>query len=609
MLQKTNFLTDDIGVIAYAQDVVAKRIAAGPLVRMTCARFLKDFTRNDIYFDFEAASRVARFFGERLKLSDGQFEGKPFELKDSQLFIVCNLFGWKRTRDGLRRFRRAYIEEGKGNGKSPLAAGIGLYCMMADNEPGAQVYAAATTYDQADVLFQDAVKMAQANPDMWGRIIPGGKEHVKVMRVGSGRARNSFFKPVTHMVGKRGGSGPRPSCVLIDELHEHPNRQVLDILERGFKFRRQPMLVMLTNSGFDLRSVCWEEREHAVRAAAGDPSADDTFSYICALDKHDDPFKDHKCWIKVNPLLGVILSEDYLEGVVSQAKSIPGRRNNILRLHFCKWTDAETAWIERDMWTALEDESLCIEDFAGCKARIGLDLGSRKDLAAAVVAIDTGDTTPDGKSVFATFLKAYTPEATMRVREEIDRAPYSVWTEQGHLIATPGEIVKFSFIISDLADLQQLLDVEMVAFDRYLIARFEEELGEAGVDLPLVEHPQGWARRKSSKLWMPGSVQFLEELIADRRLRIEANPVMRAAVAGAKFLSSPTELKRFDKAHATQRIDPLIALTQAIGAWGLTEENSQSGSMWDKIRSGPAQAAAPRSRSDFDDDEDFDEYR
>jgi phage terminase large subunit-like protein len=492
---------------------------------------------------------------------------------------------------------------------SPLAAGVGLYCMLADSEPGAQVYAAATTLDQADVLFQDAVRMARNNPAIWGRIIPAGKDHVRALTVGAGRAKGSFFKPVTHMIGRRGGSGPRPSCVLIDELHEHPDRAVVDILERGFKFRRQPLIMMLTNSGFDLRSVCWEEREHAVRALSGDASGDDTFAYICSLDKGDDPFRNTACWIKANPLLGVILSEEYLAGVVAQAKSIPGRRNNILRLHFCRWTDAETAWLDRETWTACEDESLSIEDYAGCRARLGLDLSSRKDLVGVSVVIDTGDTNEAGKPIFAVFAKSYTPAATLRVRGDVDRAPYDVWVEQGYLTATPGEIIKFKHVIADLADLQQLLNVEAVAYDRYLIARFEEDLEEEGVDLPLIEHPQGWSRRKATKLWMPGSIQLLEEWIADRRLRIEVNPVLRAAVAGAKFLTSPTELRRFDKAHATQRIDPLIALTQAIGAWGLTEEPVDDGS-WHNAREAQSdEQMARRVQQYTGDDDDDTEFR
>jgi phage terminase large subunit-like protein len=383
---------------------------------------------------------------------------------------------------------------------------------------------------------------------------------------------------------------------------------LLDILERGFKFRRQPLLVMLTNSGFDLKSVCWEEREHAARAAHGDAVTDDTFSYICTLDDKEDPFHDPACWPKANPMLGTILTPEYLRGVVAQGKSIPGRRNNILRLHFCRWTDAETAWISRERWSALEDPSLDMKRFLGKPCRIGLDLSSRKDLSAAVVVFE--DEPRNGKSCFAAFLLAYSPQATIRERAEIDRAPYDVWAEQGYLRTTPGEVIQFRFIISDLMKIDQNHIIEMVAFDRHLIARFEDDMTDEGADFPLVEHPQGWNRRRSTKLWMPGSVQLLEDLIEEDRLRVEASPVMRAAIAGARFLTSPAELKRFDKSKATQRIDPLIALTQAIGAWGLTDTMDKP-SVWDTMGKSPKsnQARTDQTKGLGDYDDDGDEYR
>ncbi|UAK23659.1 phage terminase family protein [Sphingomonas nostoxanthinifaciens] len=206
-----------------------------------------------------------RFFETRLKLSEGQFEGRPFSLHESQAFKIGSLFGWLRA-DGSRRFRRAYIEEGKGNGKSPIAGGIGLYGMMADNEAGAQIYAAAARKDQADILFRDAVKMVDKSPALAARIKKSG---------GPGREYNlaflpqaSWFKPISREAGKT-GSGPRPHFALCDEVHEHPDRTIMEMLERGFKFRRQPLLFMITNSGSNRNSICWEEHEHAIKVAAG----------------------------------------------------------------------------------------------------------------------------------------------------------------------------------------------------------------------------------------------------------------------------------------------------------------------------------------------------
>src|SRR5690606_27140278 len=196
------------------------------------------------------------------------------------------------------------------------------------------------------------------------------------MSGGAGRRYNmahlksgSFFRPLSRSAGKS-GSGLRPYFGLADEMHEHPNRDAVEMIERGFKFRRQPMLAMITNSGSDRTSICWEEHEHAVRVAAGnrdakdddpaylgEPLDDTTFSFVCSLDKGDDPLNDPSRWAKANPLLGGTITHSYLEDVVAQAKSIPGKLNGILRLHFCVWTDAETAWMTR---AALEP---CIADF------------------------------------------------------------------------------------------------------------------------------------------------------------------------------------------------------------------------------------------------------
>src|SRR5687767_12594517 len=189
---------------SYAQAVVAGEVIAGPHVRNACRRHLDDLQKGadrGLVFDLEQADRVFEFFEDYLRLSEGQFDGKPFELHSSQAFILGSLFGWLRA-DGTRRFRRAYIEQGKGNGKSPLAAGIGLYGLIADGEAGAQVYAAAAKKEQSGILFADAVKMVRASPALAKRIAFSG---------GEGREYNiahhpsgSFFRPVSRDTGKTG---------------------------------------------------------------------------------------------------------------------------------------------------------------------------------------------------------------------------------------------------------------------------------------------------------------------------------------------------------------------------------------------------------------------
>jgi len=296
MTQKTKRRNTSDPATAYAQKVADGKIIAGPHVRAACDRHLTDLNeaaRRGLVWDKKAAARALGFFPDVLRLSEGQFEGQPFELHPAQEFIVGSLFGWKRA-DGTRRFRRAYIEQGKGNGKSPLAGGIGLYGLVADNEPGAQVFAAAAKMDQARILFNDAVAMVRQSPALEQRLTPTGINPVNNL---AWMEKGSFFRPVGRDTGKT-GSGMRPHFVLIDELHEHPNRDTLEMLERGFKFRRNPLVFMITNSGSDRNSVCWEEHEHAVNVAHGEVEDDTTFSYVCALDEDDDPLDDPSCWIK-----------------------------------------------------------------------------------------------------------------------------------------------------------------------------------------------------------------------------------------------------------------------------------------------------------------------
>lgn len=571
MTQPTNSSTDD-PVTAYAKAVERGEIVAGPHVRDAAKRHLDDLVtgaERGIYFDTEAADRFYRFCSTVLRLSEGQFDGTPFELQPSQKFICGSLFGWKIEATGKRRFRRAYIEQGKGNGKSPMVGAIGLYGMVSDGEAGAQIYAAGATKEQAGILFRDAVGMVDKAPSL-DKVIrrsggPGREYNLAHMKSGS------FFRPVSRET-KKTGSGPRPHFALCDEVHEHPDGGVIEILERGFKFREQPLLVMITNSGSDRKSICWAERKHAVKVAAQETEDDTTFSYVCALDPEDEPFEDPSCWIKANPLLGVTITADYLAIQVKQAKDIAAKANGIRRLHFCEWTDAESAWISRKMWESIEDHTMEIEQFKGKRAFAGLDLSAKTDLTAKALVFEDG-TAEDGKPCFAAFVHGYTPADTIKARAERDGAPYDLWVDAGFLTATPGKKTRLDYVAQDLIDDSEAFDLDFVAYDNFLIADFEAVCGDMGATFPMLDHPQGWNKRKREApdgneitLWMPGSVDELETLIMEGRLRVHVNPALRSAVSSATFDTSPADLRRFTKHKATGRIDMAVALAMAVGA-------------------------------------------
>lgn len=593
--------TDD-PVTAWAKLVVAGKVVQGPFVRAACARHLRDLKegpKRGLIWDVAAANRVINFFPDVLRLAGGQFEGIPFNLHPSQQFKTGSLFGWKRA-DGTRRFRRAYIEEGKGNGKSPWAAGVGMYCMLADKEPRAEVYAAAADKDQAMILFRDAVAMREQSPALADRLVTSGGNPVWNL---ADPKTGSFFRPISSEKRKT-GSGPRPSCALCDEVHEHPDSLIIETLERGFKWRRQPLLIMITNSGSDRNSVAWAERTHAVKVAQGIQEDDDTFSFVCALDEGDDPLTDPTCWPKANPLLGVTIKEDYLAGVVRQAVSIPGKLNGILRLHFCMWTDAEKAWMTKAALDAVLADFDPYEDLAGEEVSVGADLSAAQDMTALGFVVHTGfveveRTDPDGKVTKVSaptcdaWIEAWTPGDTLRERALRDQAPYEEWVKDEWLKAPAGPIIRLDYPAAHLAQVSSTFQVKFVAYDRYAFRKFETECDILGLTLPFIEHPQGGKKRGAvpeemtlaakregkeapQGLWMPGSLLELESMILEKRIRLRRNPVLISACASAAVEEDPWGNRWLSKRRATNRIDAVIALCMAIGANNMKPEEGES---------------------------------
>lgn len=589
---------------AFAVDVLDGSIVAGPHVRNACRRHLDDLEfggARGLVYDLAAAQRAMDFFPSILRLSEGQFEGQPFELDPSQAFIVGSLFGWKKV-DGRRRFRRAWIEQGKGNGKSPLAGGIGLYGLTADHEPGAQIYSAAAKRDQAAILFHDACSMVRKAPRLAKRLKisgPEGKEF-NIAHVASG----SFFRPVSREAGKT-GSGPRPHIVLADEVHEMQSGAILETLERGFKFRRNPLLFMITNSGSDRNSVAWEEHEFAIRVAAGSfepvgPDAtyvgeavsDETFAFVCSLDEGDDPLEDPECWQKANPLLGKTIDRDYLDGVVRQAKQMPGKLNGILRLHFCVWTEADVAWTTRKAVEPLLADFDPVEEHKGKPAWIGLDLSGNRDMTAAAAIVKTGtrkiqvqregETVTVEKPTFDAWIEAWTPGDNIEARELRDKLPYVVWRDKGFLNAVPGLSIPYLHVAQYLAELDRDFEIALAAYDRFAFAKFEEEAATIGLSIPFAEHPQGGvkkgkptaamkeaaeaAEREAQGLWMPGSVRLLEDAILEKRIRFRRNPVLVSALLSAVAEHDRWGNHWLSKLRSTNKIDAAVALAMAIGA-------------------------------------------
>lgn len=531
-----------------------------------------------------------------LKLNGGEFEGIPFVLKPWQAFIVGSLFGWV-DQNGHRRFRVAYIEIGKGNGKSPLAAGIGLYCLTADNEPRAEVYAAASKKDQAMILFRDVIAMVNQSPDLHSRLVQvGGIAPWNLVYP----SLNSFFRAISSDDGQ---SGPRPHCSLIDEVHEHKDATVVDMLKAGQKGRRQPLTVEITNSGFDRSSICYQHHQYServVRALPGDADFNDEwFAYVCGLDEGDDPFEDESCWIKANPNLGVSIQLQYLRGEVREARGMPAKASKVKRLNFCMWVGAENPWVDGDLWLACEDEFDPIAELNQFDEVVGaLDLSGTRDLTALTLAgcrrgepEEVEEVAEDGTVLqrlrstdeFTTHTEFWTPLDTLADRSARDKVDYATWVKQGHVHATPGRNVDYSYVAQRLLDLQiQIPSFRRLCFDPYRIKYLERELALLNCEIELVPHAQGYRKADDEKveqhnknlkpgekprmaMWMPRSVEILESAVSDGRLRVKRNPCLTFNSACAVLVPDPKDNRIFDKRKSRGRIDGIVTNAMALG--------------------------------------------
>ena len=552
----------------YAIDVTSGKILAGPDIRNSCKRHLDDLKNakeKGLIWDTESADRATDFFEKVLKLNGGEHEGKPFVLLPWQCFIVGSIFGWK-TLDGYRRFRMVYIESGKGSGKSPLAAGIGLYCLMADKEPRAEVYAAATKKDQAMILFRDAVAMVDQSPALSERIKKSGTGQ-NVWNLAYLR-KGAFFRPISSDDGQ---SGPRPHCVLIDEIHEHKSNNVVEMMRAGTKGRTQAIIFMITNSGHNKTSVCYEYHEYGRKVAEQSLIDDTFFSFICSLDEEDDPFNDESCWAKANPSLGHTFTDKYLREQVTQAKGMPSKESIVRRLNFCQWVEADNPWLASDIWMANELD-FDIDELIGEDCYAGLDLSGTRDLTALSLYF------PKYKKAFTEF---WTPKETLLDRSKSDHVPYDAWVKQGHLFATEGRVVDYNFVAQRLGELTAKFNIIRMAFDPYRIKYFQRSLDDESVSIEMTPHGQGFFKSQESGLWMPHSIELLEKDITENNIIIKYNPCLRWNAASAVLESDNKENKVFTKRKSTGRIDGVVSLAMARGC--ADEMQEQIGNLSDHI--------------------------
>jgi phage terminase large subunit-like protein len=566
----------------YAVAVVGGEIVAGPHVRAACQRHLNDLAsceKRGLVWDVAAITRVVGFFRDVLTVEveerddegGGTSRAVPFVLEPWQAFIVGSLFGWKRAQTGLRRFRRAYVEVGKGNGKSPMAAGIGHYMLTATGKLRAEVYAAASQKEQAMVMFRDAVEMWRRSKHLESFLVSSGQNPVWQL---TNIQKAAFFKPLSSE--NKGKSGIRPYCALIDEVHEHPNNDVIEMLRAGTKGNQDALIFEITNSGFDRKSVCWTEHQYTTNVLDGTAENDSWFGFIAGMDPEDEPFEDETCWIKANPNLGVSIQPQFIREQVVEAKGMGSKEATVRRLHFCEWTESENAAFTRAAIEAVfgrvDPDALTRK---GYRCFGGLDLSRAQDLTAFTLTWLLDETSDLWRFAAKTWF--WTPRDTLRDRARKDRASYEQWVQAGFMEAVPGKRIGYGWVADALGALNDRYRPVTIGCDQYGLENLTEHLTERGLSLPCVVHPQGFRGRKVGEdvggfdgaedisIWMPDSINKLEAAIVEGRIVIDDNAAMKMCLTSVVYEKNRSDHRMFAKDKATNRIDGAVSLAMSLG--------------------------------------------
>ena len=525
----------------YIHSVLSGEIIACKYVKLACRRHLDDLAHGaerNIFFDPAAARKVIKFF-KFLRHSKGKWAGQVIALEPWQKTLLWILFGWKNA-NGKRRFRTAYVDMARKQGKSTLGAGIGLYLMVADGEHGAEIYSAATKRDQARITHQEAVRMVKKSPDLNKRIT-AFRDNLHV------RDTATKFEPLGRDADSMDGLNVHGA--IIDELHAHPDDSTWGVLETATGAREQPLLFGITTAGFNHGGFCYQLRDYAIKVLEGAIEDDAFFATIYTLDDPEE-WRDETMWIKSNPNLDVSVNRDTLRSQAAKAVQIASHRTNFMTKAMNVWTTASENWVNIEKWR-LCGGNFREEDLMGRECYAGLDLSSALDLTAIAYVFPPipGD---DKYRVIARF---WAPEATINDDERNVRVPYRGWQLDGYLISIPGETIDYEFVWKTIEEDAKKFKIKQVGFDRWGSQSTYLALEKAGIESVAVG--QGFTS-------MSAPMKELERLIVGEKLRHGDNPVLTWMAHNVVASVDAAGNIKPDKAKSRLKIDGIVAMVMAL---------------------------------------------
>ncbi|MGW4603721.1 terminase large subunit [Streptomyces sp. NPDC004532] len=500
-------------------------------------------------FDAARVDRVLKSF-HLLRHTQGKWAGKPLDPDPWQVaYILAPVFGWVRWDDEaegyVRIVRKLYVDVPRRNGKTTLSGGIAVYLMAADSEPGAQVYAAATSEKQARYTFDPIKTIAERAPALKGNVKAFTK---KITHPASG----SYFTVVSSVAEALHGANVHGG--IIDELHVHKSPDLVETIETGTGSRRQPLVVIITTADEGKQESIYDRRrqyvEQLARGALHDP---DTYGVVWGADEEDDPHAE-ATWRKANPGYGVSPSAAYLRGASAEAQQSPADLAKFLRLHLGIRTKQSTRFVRLEDW----DENAGLVDEKALKGREaygGLDLASTSDLCALCWLFPD-----DATGTLDALWRFWTPEDNLKALDKRTAGAASRWVREGFLVATPGNVADYDFIKEQIRRDRDAFKVKSIGYDPWNASQLTNDL--VSERAPMVKVRQGFATmspvlKEIQRLVLGGTPEA-------PALRHGGHPVVRWCVDNLAVAMDPAGNVKPDKANSGDKIDGVSALATAM---------------------------------------------
>ena len=528
----------------YAKSVVGGQQPACRFVKLACQRHLDDLERDwDYHFDVEAANKFFRFC-KYLKHYKGEKRGEVFDLEPWQMFIYGSIYGWL-DKSGNWRFKTAYIEVPRKNGKTTMSGAGACYDSAIAAKSGSEVYCVATKEAQAKLLFNDCLAYVNQSEELKA-IYSCVLNSLFV----NGTARTSFIKPLgsdSHRL-----DGLNPLAVYADELHAWTKRSLWDVMEDAFGARKQYHMIAITTAGYDRHGICWEERNHLVRILERQIEADNKFGIIYTVDEDKQgDWDDPEVWAMANPNLGVGKELEYMKQQVEKVKQVPSKLNTFLNKQLNIWTDVEQAWIATDDWNSCASQ-ITERDLLGKYCYGGMDLARVNDLSACAYYFPA----QEGLENNTVLVDFFIPNANLRERIDRDRVPYDLWSESDALTLTEGNTTDWDFIKHSIMERNGQFDIREFGYDRHFAGELVSSLEKDGREM------KGFGM---GFLSMASPTAEFERQVVGREIRHLNSPILNWNVANTIVVADPAGNLKPDKARSIDRIDGTVAVLIALG--------------------------------------------